>query len=254
MLSTEVSVLNDNTNFIMRKNISLVIVLFLSASFGFAQNTSEFFSKSDSFFKANVKNGRVAYKSIKDNPAALNELLEMAKAISVSKDNAAEYQAFWINGYNLSVIKGIIENYPLKSPLDVGGFFDKTKYNIGGENITLNAMEHQLLRENFSKDPRFHFVLVCAGLGCPPIIDEAYTPERLNAQLNRQTKKAINDQNFIQVNKSKVKVSQIFEWYKGDFEQDGKLIDFINRYRSEKLPEKAKISYYPYDWALNEVK
>ncbi len=235
------------------KKTSLLIILLLSICLGHAQSTADFFSKSDTFFKANVKNGRVTYKSIKENPTALNELIEIAKEISIDKGNSAEYQAFWINVYNLSVIKGIIENYPLKSPLDVGGFFDKTKYDIGGESITLNDMEHQLLRENFSKDPRFHFVLVCAGLGCPPIIDEAYTPTRLNSQLTRQTKKALNDPNFIQVNKNKVKISQIFVWYKSDFEYYGKVTDFINRYKSEKLPENVKVSYYPYDWKLNEV-
>jgi len=237
----------------MKKNTTILILL-LGTFFGFAQTTADFYKKSDAFFKAHVKDGRVDYKTIKSKPETLNELLEMAKAISVSKDNANEYQAFWINGYNLSVIKGIVDNYPLKSPLDVNGFFDKTKYDIGGEDITLNDMEHQLLRENFSKDPRFHFVLVCAGLGCPPIIDEAYLPDIINTQLNRQTKKALNDSNFIQINKNKVKISQIFEWYKGDFEQDGKLVDFINKYRTEQLPEKSKISYYPYDWRLNDTK
>ncbi len=239
----------------MRKNISLVIVLFLTASFAFSQSTSEFFSKSDAFFKSNVKNGRVTYKSIKDNPAALNELLEMAKVISVSQDNAAEYQSFWINGYNLLVIDGIVKNYPIKSPLDKPGFFDGNKNEIGGTKITLNDIENKLLRKNFPKEPRFHFVLVCGGLGCPPIIDEAYTPSKLDTQLETQTKLALNDPNFIRVNKNKVKVSQIFEWYPGDFKQDGKkLVDFINQYKSEKLPEKAKVSYYPYDWTLNEVK
>ena len=235
------------------KKIFLLIILLVSISFGHAQSTADFFSKSDMFFKTNVKNGRVTYKSIKENPAALNELIEMAKEISVAKANLGEYQAFWINGYNLSVIKGIIDNYPLKSPLDVAGFFDKIKYDIGGKSITLNDMEHQLLQENFSKDPRLHFVLVCAGLGCPPIIDEAYTPTRLKSQLNRQTKKALNDPNFIQVNKNKVKISQIFVRYKSDFEYDGEVTDFINRYKSEKLPENVKVSYYPYDWKLNEV-
>lgn len=239
----------------MRKNISLVIVLFLTAAFAFAQSTSDFFSKSDAFFKANVKNGRVAYKAIKDNPTALNELLEMAKGISVSKDNANEYQAFWINGYNLLVIDGIVKNYPIKSPLDKPGFFDGHKNEIGGTKITLNDIENKLLRKNFPKEPRFHFVLVCGGLGCPPIISEAYTPAKLDSQLETQTKLAINDPNFIRVTKNKVKVSQIFEWYPGDFKQDGKkLVDFINQYKAEKLPEKAKVSYYQYDWTLNEVK
>lgn len=237
----------------MKKNI-LGFLLFLTVSLVFGQKTTEFFSKSDVFFKSHVKNGRVDYKAIKSNPEKLNELIQMAEMISVSKDNTSEYQAFWINGYNLLVIKGIVENYPLKSPLDKAGFFDKTEYGIGGTSITLNDIENKLLRKNFQKEPRFHFVLVCGGLGCPPIINQAYFPTTLDAQLDKQTKMALNDPSFIQISKNKVKISQIFEWYKGDFEHSGSIVDFINNYRSEKLPENEKISFYPYDWSLNEVK
>ncbi|MGB6154181.1 MAG: DUF547 domain-containing protein [Pricia sp.] len=238
------------------KNILLSTwVVMVTLTSGFSQSTDAFFAKADTFLSTYVKDGRVDYKAIKENPAELNALVEMAKGISVSKDNAAEYQAFWINGYNTLVIKSIVENYPLKSPLDVGGFFDTKKCNIGGENITLNDIENELLRKNFPSEPRFHFVLVCAGLGCPPIIDEAYMPETLDAQLQAQTKRALNDPNFIRVNKNKAKISQIFEWYKGDFTQNGKsLVDFINIYRNEKLPENTKTSYYTYDWTLNDTK
>ncbi len=239
----------------MRKYIFLTLVCFLILSYGHAQGTADFFLETDTFLKAHVKDGRVDYKAIKDDSSQLNELLGMAENIAVSVENKEEYQAFWINGYNLLVIKGIVENYPLKSPLDVNGFFDKTKHAIGGENITLNDIENKRLRAVFPKEPRFHFVLVCAGLGCPPIIASAYKPETLDAQLETQTKSALNDPNFIQVNKNKVKISQIFEWYKGDFTQDGQtLADFINKYRSEKLPGNAKVSYYPYDWTLNGSK
>ena len=230
----------------------LSILLFLITSLVYAQSTTEFFSKSDTFFKDHVKDGRVAYKAIKENQTALNELLAMAKEIVVTKDNTAVYQAFWINGYNLLVIDGIVKNYPIKSPLDKPGFFDKNKNEIGGTSITLNDIENKLLRKNFPKEPRFHFVLVCGGLGCPPIINASYMPSTLDAQLEKQTKLALNDPGFIQVHKNKVKISQIFEWYKGDFEHDGKVVDFINKYKSEKLPENAKVSYYLYDWTLNE--
>lgn len=236
------------------KKLSFVFTALLVTSLTFAQSTSDFFSKSETFFKANVKDGRVTYKAIKENPAALNELLEMASEISVSKDNPAEYQSFWINGYNLLVIDGIVKNYPIKSPLDKPGFFDKHKNEIGGERITLNDIENKLLRKNFPTEARFHFVLVCGGLGCPPIIGEAYVPNKLDEQLERQTKLALNDTEFIKVNKNKVKISQIFEWYKGDFEHGGTVTDFINKYKTDKLPEKAKVSYYPYDWTLNEAK
>lgn len=232
-----------------------IMALLLWTSFSMAQGGSMFSEQADQFFKKYVNEGRVDYKDLKADPQMIERLLQMTKEISVSKENKREYQAFWINGYNLLVIKGIVDNYPLKSPLDVAGFFDKTKHDIGGTSITLNDIENKLLRGNFPSEPRFHFVLVCAGLGCPPIINSSYKASTLNAQLEEQAKMALNDTDFIRVNKNKIKISQIFEWYKGDFTQGGKsLVDYINQYRVNKLPEKSKISYYPYDWTLNEIK
>lgn len=246
---------HKQTDTMMKKQIVLIGVFFLVLSLGHSQTTTEFFDKTDTFLHKFVKEGRVDYVAIKSDTSALDELLAMATNISVSTEKPSEYQAFWINGYNLLVIDGIVENYPLKSPLDVGGFFDKSKHEIGGENITLNDIENKLLRGNFPSEPRFHFVLVCAGLGCPPIIDAAYMPLTLDAQLEAQTEKALNNPNFIRVDKNKVKISQIFEWYKSDFTQKGKsLVEFIDLYRKEKLPDNAKVSYYPYDWTLNAIK
>ena len=218
-----------------------------------AQSLNEFFSKADSFFSSHVANGRVDYKSIKSDPASLNELLDIAAGISVSKSETSEFQAFWINAYNIAVIKGIVEKYPVRSPLDIKGFFDKTKYEIGGKSTTLNDIENKILRTEFPKEARFHFVLVCAGLGCPPIIDGAYTPQKLESQLQRQTELALNNPNFIRTKGKKILLSQIFEWYKGDFTQFGSEIIYINKFREEPLPEKSKIGYYPYDWTLNEL-
>ena len=237
-----------------KTTLSTLFLLFLF-HFGVAQNTSDFFSKADTFFQTYVKEGRVDYKGIKANPSTLNELISSAKAISVSKGDVNTYQAFWINAYNLTVIKGIVANYPIKSPLDKSGFFDKVTYDLAGENITLNDIENKLLRGNFPEEARFHFVLVCAGLGCPPIISSAYFPETLEGQLQKQTELALNNPKFIKVKGNKVQLSQLFEWYKGDFTQDGKSeIEFVNQYRKEKIEIKSKVSYYNYDWALNEIK
>ena len=238
----------------MKKTIIPFLFIFFALNNISAQELATFFKQSDIFFKANVVNGKVKYAAIKDDTKSLDDILAMAKGVSVSKSDAAQYQAFWINAYNLLVIDGIVKNYPLKSPLDVPGFFDKAKHNIGGKSITLNGIENDLLRAEFPTEARFHFVLVCAGLGCPPIINMAYQPATLNDQLQKQTVLALNNPNFIKVNKNKVQISQLFEWYKGDFEQKGSTVDFINTYRKEQLPEKAKVSYYPYDWSLNETK
>ncbi len=235
----------------MKKQI-ILLVLVLLAFKGFSQDVNSFFSKSDAFFKANVSNGLVAYSTIHKDPSKLNEVLALAKTIKVNKSEANTYQAFWINAYNLSVIKGIIDNYPTNSPLDDKGFFDKTTHELGGKNITLNDIEHKLLRAQFN-DARFHFVLVCGALGCPPLINKAYLPNTLNAQLEKQTKIAING-SFLKVNteKKRIQASQIMEWYKEDFTKNGKEIDFINKYRTNKLEGKYKLSYFTYDWKVNK--
>jgi len=226
----------------------------LVSTVSLAQSTDTFFSKADTFFKKHVTNGKVNYAAIKKDPAGLNELVNLAKGITVSKDDAKTYQAFWINGYNIGVINGIVKKYPTKSPLNINGFFDMTKHEIGGKKITLNDIENKLLRANFKSEARFHFVLVCAGLGCPPIINEAYTPAALESQLQRQTEIALNNPAFIKVKGKKVQLSQIFEWYKGDFTQNGSEVDYINKFRKEPIDAKARVSYYPYDWKLNDTK
>ena len=235
----------------MKKYI-LIIIILVGTNLQ-AQDLNDFFSQSDVFCKANVRNGKVAYSKINDNPESLNAVLALAEGISVTESDAKNYQAFWINAYNLSVIKGIIDNYPTKSPLDNSGFFDKTTYSLGGKQITLNDIEHKLLRPKF-KDPRFHFVLVCGALGCPPLISKAYLPNNLDAQLEAQTKKAING-SFLKVNikKKRIVASKIMEWYKEDFTMNGSSeIDFINKYRTEKVPAKSKLSYFEYNWNLNK--
>ena len=100
----------------MKKIIIVITIVFGLNSF--AQDLDTFYEHTDAFLKENVTNGRVAYGQIYKNPQPLNELLEIAEKLTVNKDDSVAYQAFWINAYNLSVIKGIIDNYPLKSPLD----------------------------------------------------------------------------------------------------------------------------------------
>jgi hypothetical protein len=236
-----------------RNNIYIFFFFFVVTTIS-AQDLPTFFTKSDSFFNSYVVDGRVKYAAIKNNPQQLNDILKSAKDISVATSDTEIYQAFWINVYNLLVIDGVVENYPLKSPLDIAGFFDSIEHNIGGEVTTLNGIENNLLRAEFPNEPRFHFVLVCAGLGCPPIIDEAYRPSTLDTQLQQQTSKALNHPEFIRVDGSEVRISQIFEWYKSDFERAGGIVTFINEFRNSKLSYDVRVGYYPYDWSLNSAR
>ncbi|NRD21756.1 DUF547 domain-containing protein [Winogradskyella litoriviva] len=218
-----------------------------------AQDLNSFFTGTNSFLNKHVSKGKVDYASIHKDQSELDELLKIANGITVKVTDANNYKAFWINAYNISVIKGIIDNYPTKSPLDTAGFFDKTTYDLAGKEITLNDIEHKLLRAKF-KDARFHFVLVCGAVGCPPLIGEAYMPNTLETQLESQTIKALNG-DFLKVNtkKKRVEASEIMKWYKEDFTMDGLTeIEFINKYRTEKIPENYKLTYFAYNWNLNK--
>ncbi|MDP5082195.1 MAG: DUF547 domain-containing protein [Winogradskyella sp.] len=233
--------------------IYVFLLVFFTTFSSNAQDLDTFFSATNTFLSQYVKDGKVAYTTINKDQTDLNAILKIAEGISIQKSDANNYQAFWINAYNIAVIKGIIDNYPTNSPLDNKGFFDKTTYNLGGKTITLNDIEHKLLRGNF-KDARFHFVLVCGAVGCPPLINMSYMPNTLDAQLETQTNIALNG-SFLKVNanKKKVEASEIMKWYKDDFMQDGMTeIDFINSYRTEKIPQNAKLSYFEYNWSLNK--
>lgn len=212
-----------------------------------------FFSAANSFLQRNVANGLVNYNGIKSDKTELNALVQKIASADLSSTTDAEKQAFYINAYNILVIKQVIDNNLPKSPLDVSGFFEQTKHQVARKTLTLDQLEKTTLF-GLKKDPRFHFVLVCAAKGCPPITNSAYLPETLDKQLTRQTQNAMNSNAFIKIDakSKKVLVSKIFEWYKNDFTTGGKsVLAFINQYRTTAIPDNYKLDYYEYDWSLN---
>jgi hypothetical protein len=224
--------------------------LLTAASFDNPQ--ADFTSDTDALLKRYVKQGRVDYVGLK----ASNDLQPLIKKIETTDPGTLSgnaKKAYLINAYNLLVMNQALENYPLASVLDVKGFFDGNKQNVGGKKLTLNQLEKGILLKEF-KDARLHFVLVCGALGCPPITNFAYTPAKLEAQLDKQTKLALNNPTFLRINGDKAGLSKIFEWYAKDFGgSKSAVLGFINKYRDEAVPTNAKISYYEYDWTLNKT-
>jgi hypothetical protein len=229
----------------------LLCTIFLSLTFGL-QSQNEFFQQADAFFKKHVQNGRIDYQGVKGDET-FSALIQQVEQIDFTELKGAEQKAFLVNAYNLLVIKGTLDAYPIASVKDVAGFFDRKRHLISGKSMTLNELEKNYLLEVF-EDPRLHFVLVCGAKGCPPIIPEAYFPDRLEQQLERQTRLALNDLSFIRINpeEQKVFLSEIFRWYVGDFGGSQKAaLAFINGYREKSIPENYSIGYYTYDWSLN---
>lgn len=211
---------------------------------------NEFFSKANSFLGKYVSNGKVDYALIGKQKAELETLINMIEKADLSNADKSTKTAFYLNAYNLLTIHSVVMNMPIKSPLDVKGFFDAKQHNVAGNMNTLNDIENKYLRP----DPRVHFALVCAAIGCPKLMSEAYMPDKVQTQLINQTKKALNDASFIKVDASAktVAISQLFDWYKDDFVNDtGTVINFINKFRNTPIPADYAVTYYNYDWSLN---
>jgi hypothetical protein len=219
-----------------------------------AANVSAFTEKADQFLRQYVKDGNVAYGAIKSNFKAIASLYQEVGQMNLEGVPSEARKSFYINAYNIVVIYSVVKHLPLESPLDHAGFFDKVQHKVAGEMLTLNTLEVEKLLKVY-KDARIHFVLVCAAKSCPPLAGFAYTPDKLDGQLTARTKLSLNDSTWLRLIKAqkKVELSKIFEWYAGDFTQNGQsVIEWINTYRTEKIPAGYTVAYYEYDWRLNE--
>ncbi|MGE0587855.1 MAG: DUF547 domain-containing protein [Cyclobacteriaceae bacterium] len=228
----------------------LLGLVFLQAHSGEIDN---FFSETDQFLKKYVSQGNVDYASIKKNKSEIDALVQSIGLMNLTSQDESSKKAFYINAYNILVISSIVKAYPVKSPMDIQGFFDKKPYRVAGEMLTLNALEKERLLAP-TQDARLHFALVCAAKSCPPLMSSAFKPDQLDKQLGERTKITINDPKWLMVksNQKQIDVSKIFEWYAGDFTRNGQtILTWINQYRTSKIPANYKVSYYEYDWSLN---
>lgn len=208
----------------------------------------DFFTRSNEFFQRYTYPTQVDYGQLVKEPGLLQQLIVAIKNYDLRGKSEAERKAFWINAYNLLVIQAVVEKYPIRSPKDVPGFFDRQLWEAAGEKMTLNDLEKEKLINAFA-DPRIHFALVCAARGCPPLLSGAYFPQRLDEQLEQATRQILNDPQFTQREGELVKISQIFRWYISDFNN---VNIFLNQYLEQPIDKQTTLRYYPYDWALNE--
>ncbi len=230
--------------------ITLLTFTILYSFFGLAQPI-DFIETADQFFKRHCRNGLVNYKAIKSD----ENLPKLIEHIAKNKIPVGGEKAYLINVYNLFVIDRITKMYPMGSPMGDPEFYDGAYSNINGKRISLDALENEVLRKEYT-DSRLHFVLVCGALGCPPIVDFAYRSDRLDSQLEDQTKAALNNDDFV-YQKSEtmtIHLSEIFTWYESDFGSNKKeVIAYINKYRKSPFDVSYKVKSYAYDWTINDV-
>jgi hypothetical protein len=153
------------------------------------------------------------------------------------------------------MLRIVLENYPIKSVRDIAplfGVFTQPRIMLGGKKVSLNYLEKSILIPEF-KDPRVHFAINCASASCPPLLDAPYSAAKLNAQLDAQSKAFANGSG-VRVSGNKAQLSKIFDWYSADFKASGEATGFLNKYRSEPIAAGTKLSYFEYDWSLNEAR
>jgi len=233
-------------------------------AFGFESFSQPSHEIYDALLKKHVTQaGVVDYKGFLKDTVTLNKYLAiLSKNPPNEKTWSKEDQmTYWINAYNAFTIKLITNYYPVKSIKDIGSSiqipfvntpWDLKFITIGKEKMDLNNIEHGKLRKIFD-DPRIHMALVCASKSCPILLNEAYDPKRLDAQLNQQTKAFLADPFRNKISADNPQLSMIFKWYSMDFNKKGGSVrEFVNRYSSVKIKPDAKIANTDYDWGLNE--
>lgn len=212
----------------------------------------------DAAMKAYVVEGMVDYAGLLNNRTGLDSYVAKTSAVSESAFNGwtkEQQLAFLINVYNAETVQLILDNWPVKSIRDIGNFIstaqDKKVVTLFGKATTLNYVEHDLLRAKYS-EPRIHFAIVCAAISCPELRSEAFTPDKLEAQLADQAKGFMEDKTKNEYKNGELELSKIFDWFEEDFTTDGKtLADYVNPWFDADV-SKADVDFKDYDWDLNK--
>lgn len=231
--------------------------------------------------------GLVHYQRLKPDGAGLDAFAAALETLDPKiYDQWADKEkiAFWLNAYNALTLKTIVTHYPIQpsflaslrfpknSIRQIPGVWDQLRFGVIGRQLTLDEIEHEILRKQFT-EPRIHVALVCAAMGCPPLRNEPYTGDQLEAQLSDQTRRLLQNSLKFRIDREggRVYLSAIFKWFGSDFlktyaadgkfaghgEAEGAVLNFVSQHLGEDerrylITGKYGIGYLDYDWSLNE--
>ena len=210
---------------------------------------------------------RIAYGRVSAGARKqLQDYLAALQAEPVSKLNRREQWAYWINLYNAATVEVVLAHYPVDSIRDIDispGFFangpwGKALLEVEGVALSLNDVEHRILRPIW-QDPRIHYAVNCASLGCPNLAREAYTAERLDSQLNAAARAFVNHPRGARVENGELTVSSIYAWFEEDFgDSEAAVVRHLQRYADPDLKRllgaRTGIDDDDYDWRLNDAR
>lgn len=192
----------------------------------------------------------------------LADWLEELQSVRVANLSPEEHLSLWLNLYNALMVQEVLRRYPIASirPTILGlpnwlgllTFLSRPVYRINGQSLSLNHIEHRKLRATFG-DPRIHFALVCASLGCPILRNEAYLPAIVEAQLDTDAQRFLNNPDKVRydLDQGVLYCSKIFQWYEADFLAVAPSIAAYVAQYNPRVPSTATVRYLSYNWTIN---
>ena len=208
---------------------------------------------------------RVAYASVTTNDKArLAEYLSKLQRIGISTFSRAEQRAYWINLYNATTIKTVLDSYPVKSIRSINispGWFERGPWGakmlkVEGEELSLNDIEHRILRPIW-KDPRTHYAVNCASLGCPNLATQAYTALLMEGMLDDGARAYVNHPRGVEFRDHLLYVSSIYKWFASDFGGASGVLAHLLQYArpelADDLRDQKSIVGDHYNWDLNDA-
>jgi hypothetical protein len=192
----------------------------------------------------------------------LQRYIDRLESTAVSDLNRDEQLAYWINLYNAATVDLIVENYPLDSIRDLGeGMFSSGPWDdeilvVEGEDLTLNDVEHRIIRPIW-QDKRIHYVVNCASIGCPNLYPEPLTADNYEQIFEESARDYANHERGVRFSRNRLVLSSIYDWYVADFGDslDGvvdHLADYVDADTARRLRNYDGRVNYEYDWSLNE--
>lgn len=204
---------------------------------------------------------RVDYEALIDDKALLEEYISAMAKIDPREYKKDEQMAYWINLYNALTVLLIVNEYPTQSITKLGettiafGPWDDFAITIAGKDLSLNDIEHRILRPIW-QDDRIHFAVNCASIGCPNLQPEVFTSENLNTLLDIGAEEYLAHPRALRFEEDTLVLSSLFEWYASDFGSDlPATLAKLSEYAPDELREDLKGHQgeikYEYDWGLN---
>lgn len=208
------------------------------------------YSDYESFLSKHVSSkGVVDYDKVLKNITEINNITSNFSKISPNKSwSQDEVKTYWINVYNVNIIKLLVDNYPIKSINYIREPFQMEFINFDGRKISLDYILNEKLRP--LNDPRIHFALYSTAISSPMLKNTPYNPVSLNYDLDVLTSEFINDTFKNQINIKETKLSKIFELNFADFISQITIVGFINKYSTIKINDKTEIKFQDYEWNL----